>query len=128
MKSPSLKFSTLFLALLCFAFESRSQSMNYHSFKVDIMAGVDPADLGGSVSIQPHYRLSNAFALGVRLDEIGFVTLATAETTSTFAHFNGIFSACPSLEYYLLNHGLRPFIGAGAGFFYVNGATMPDPQ
>jgi hypothetical protein len=95
--------------------------LTYHAFKVDIGLGyaIPTAASGGGTkagatfTIQPHYRLSDDLAIGLRLegaglgyqDELGKTKVSVLE------------SYCATGEYYLASGGARPFVGAGLGFF-----------
>jgi hypothetical protein len=123
-----MKKSFLIFALLGIALSSKAQSNTtaspadtYHAFKFDIGLGYAiPSSASGSgtkagatFTLQPHYRLSDDFAIGLRLegaalgyeDDLGKVKVSILE------------SYCATGEYYLVKGGFRPFFGAGAGFF-----------
>src|ERR1700743_206120 len=66
--------------LLLFAVLAKAQSDNYKAFKVDIQVGyaIPSASSGDggtkagvTFTIHPHYRLSDDFALGLRLEGAG---------------------------------------------------------
>lgn len=110
---------------------SSSSSDEYHKFKVDLTAGyaIPPsnsnsagADIKAGVTfgLEPHYRLIDAIAVGLRIEGAGLAygnTSGSGENTSGSANVSVIYSYCPSFEYYFLNGGFRPFVGAGAGIF-----------
>jgi outer membrane protein W len=116
--------------LFAFAMIANAQSTNYHAFKVDIQVGyADPTGsssdggtkAGATFTIQPHYRVSDDFALGLRLEAagIGYVNKAVSSETKVYLLTSYMLSA----EYYLTENGFRPFIGAGAGLVYQKSAT-----
>lgn len=101
-----------------------AQSTTYHAFKFDIGLGyaIPTANsnggtkAGATFTLQPHYRLSDALALGIRFEgaALGYVDNSA---TSDKAKIHLLESYCATGEYYLMNGGFRPFVGAGAGFF-----------
>ena len=118
-----MKKILLIIAIAGFALTARSQSSEYKPFKVDIGLGYAIPSSGGNstkggvtFTIQPHYRLSDALALGLRLEG---AALGYENTTSSNedVKVSVLASYCATGEYYLSNSGFRPFIGAGAGLF-----------
>jgi hypothetical protein len=93
----------------------------YHAFKFDIGLGYaipsgatgSGTKAGATFTLQPHYRLSDDLAIGLRLEgaalgyqnDLGKTKISLLE------------SYCATGEYYLAKGGFRPFVGAGAGFF-----------
>jgi opacity protein-like surface antigen len=145
-----MKKSFLLFAFLGFALLSKAQSTTaasttaasadtYHAFKFDIGLGYAIPSAAGSgtkagvtFTLQPHYRLSDDLAIGLRLegaalgyeDDLGKTKISLLE------------SYCATGEYYVAKGSFRPFVGAGAGLFdqsslkasngnatLVNGAT-----
>jgi hypothetical protein len=106
------------LAVIC-SFE-KAQSQDYRAFKFDIGLGYAiPSDGSGTeggvtFTLQPHYLLSDEFALGLRIEAaaIGYKDFMT----NNF-NVSALASTCISGEYYLSKRGFRPFIGAGLGLF-----------
>ena len=133
-------------AIVCFSLMARAQSSapssssssEYHAFKVDLTLGYaippsnsstsgDKIKAGVTFGIEPHYRLSDALAIGLRIEGAGLAygnTSGSGENTSGSANVSVIYSYCPSIEYYLLKGGFRPFIGAGAGIFDQGSVTV----
>jgi hypothetical protein len=113
-----MKKLLLFSALIAFAFFANAQSTTYHAFKVDLDLGYagpssGTATAGAAFAIEPHYRLSDDFALGFR-----FEGAALIYKTSEGKNKGSLLSSyCVTGDYYLAQNGFRPFIGAGAGFF-----------
>ena len=116
--------------LIAFAMMANAQSTNYHAFKVDIQVGYaspsgssgDGGTKGGATfTIQPHYRISDDFALGLRLEgaAIGYINKAISSDTKVYLLTSYMLTA----EYYFTNNGFRPFIGAGAGLVYQRSAS-----
>lgn len=120
-----MKKSLLLLALVGFATTLKAQSVNYHAFKVDIglgyaipseSSGTDGTKAGVTFTIQPHYRLSDDLALGLRFE--GAALGDKNETDGdTHVHVSVLTSYCATGEYYFTPGGVRPFVGAGLGFF-----------
>jgi outer membrane protein X len=120
-----MKKSLLLLALVGFTATLKAQSVNYHAFKVDIglgyaipseSSGTDGTKAGVTFTIHPHYRLSDDLALGLRIE--GAALGDKNETDGdTKVDISVLTSYCATGEYYLTAQGIRPFVGAGLGFF-----------
>ncbi|MBS1524712.1 MAG: hypothetical protein JST19_03620, partial [Bacteroidetes bacterium] len=109
-----------------------SSSSKFHKFKVDITLGyaIPPSNsnvtnanikAGAEFVVEPHYRVSDAVAIGFRMAGAGLAygnTSGSGTGTSGSANVSVIYSWCPSLDFYLMNGGFRPFIGGGAGLYY----------
>jgi hypothetical protein len=119
-----MKKLLLFSALIGFAFLAKAQSTTsttsttYKAFKVDIGLGYagpssGTAEAGAAFSIEPHYRLSDDFALGLRLEGAALIYKRSDGSTKGSL----LTSYCPSGDYYLSNNSFRPFVGAGLGIF-----------
>ncbi len=116
----------LLLTLVGFAVLANAQSTTFHAFKVDLTFGYAiPQSTGGSsatvkagatFTIEPHYRITDALAVGLRIEGAGLGYENTNQDNAT-VHVSILTSYCPTLEYYLMNGGFRPFLGAGAGVF-----------
>ncbi|MBS1521832.1 MAG: outer membrane beta-barrel protein [Bacteroidetes bacterium] len=124
-----MKKLLLLPVLFAFALMANAQSTNYHAFKFDIQLGyADPSGSSGSggtkagvtVTLQPHYRVSDDFALGLRLEAaaIGYVNKAVSSDTKVYLLTSYFLTA----EYYFTDSGFRPFIGAGTGLVYQRSA------
>ena len=75
------------------SFTAKSQSENFHNFKVDLSLGyASPANTsnngsgGISFTTHPHYRLSDEFAVGLRLESalLGYAT-STYDAASNYS-------------------------------------------
>jgi len=103
---------------------SSASSSTYRAFKVDIDLGyaIPSASTGGgtkggvTVTVEPHYRLSDALAVGFRFEGAGLGYKDNNATTDK-VHVSLLTSYAPTIEYYFMDGGFRPFGGAGAGIF-----------
>ncbi len=125
-----MKKILLIIAIAGFALTARSQSSEYKAFKFDIGLGYAIPSKGGnatkggvSFTLQPHYRLSDAFAVGLRLEGAALAYVKSS-STSEDDEISVLGSYCATGEYYLSNSGFRPFIGAGAGLFTQEALTI----
>ena len=123
-----MKKLALLSTLIAGSLLSRAQSTTYHAFKVDIdlgyaipssgSGGSNSVKAGATFSIEPHYRLSDDFAIGLRLEA---AALGYASQNSSGGYDNAKISAlasyCATADYYLMDGGFRPFVGGGVGFF-----------
>jgi hypothetical protein len=119
-----MKKLLLFSALIGAAFLANAQSTTYKAFKVDIDLGYagpssGTATAGAAFTIEPHYRLSDDFALGLRFQGAALVYKTSAGNNKGSL----LTSYCASGDYYLAKEGFRPFIGAGAGLFQQESVT-----
>lgn len=114
-----MKKLLLLTALVAFAFLANAQT--YKAFKVDIDFGYAiPSSSGGTkaganFTIEPHYRLSDAFALGLRLEGTALAYQNGVSSDDTKVSLLTSYSLTG--DFYLANGGFRPFIGGGAGLF-----------
>lgn len=122
MKKLLLITAFLGLALLSKAQSTTTSSADtYHAFKFDIGLGYaipsgatgSGTKAGATFTLQPHYRLSDDLAIGLRLEGAGLgYQDETGKTKVSLLE-----SYCATGEYYLIKGGFRPFLGAGLGFF-----------
>jgi hypothetical protein len=119
-----MKKLLLLAALIAPAFFAKAQSSTYRAFKVDLdlgyaipSSGTGTGTKGGvTVTVEPHYRLSDDIALGFRFEGAALGYPENDGTTNK-THFALLTSYCPTFEYYFSKDGFRPFAGAGAGIF-----------
>lgn len=115
-------------ALIALAVLAKAQSQDFHAFKFDIGFGYAiPLDASGSgtqagatFTLQPHYRLSDNFALGLRMEA---ALIGYKDNTTGNINVSALASGCLSGEFYLSKRGFRPFIGAGIGMFDQESAS-----
>lgn len=119
-----MKKLLLLIILISFSVLAKAQSSTYRAFKVDITFGYaipsassgEGIKAGATFTIEPHYRLSDAVAVGFRAEGAA-LAFETGTGDNSDAKVSVLASYCPTLEYYLAKGGFRPLIGAGAGIF-----------
>ncbi|MEO6851694.1 MAG: outer membrane beta-barrel protein [Mucilaginibacter sp.] len=127
-----MKKIILLSAFMCFCVFAIAQSSTYKAFKVDIGFGyADPTGQTGSgvkagvtFTLEPHYRLSDAISVGLRIEGAGLGYEDNANSDNSSVKVSILTSYCPTFEYYFMNGGFRPFIGAGAGIFSQQSTTV----
>jgi len=134
MKKLFLLFSLVGLTALANAQSTTTPSSSeskFHKFKVDLTLGYaippsnsntagDKIKAGATFVLEPHYRVADAVAIGLRIEGAALAygnTSGSGTGTSGSANVSAIYSYCPSIDIYLMNGGFRPFIGGGAGIF-----------
>jgi hypothetical protein len=108
----------------------KAQSTTYHDFKVDIGIGYaiptvsndGGTKAGATFTIEPQYRLSDDFSLGLRLEGAGLGYKDDQDKIKVSL----LESYCATGEYYLTKDGVRPFVGAGVGFFNQSSLKASD--
>jgi hypothetical protein len=109
----------LLLFAVLIGFGGLAKAQDYGVFKVDLGLGYAQPSSGGGTkagaefTVEPHYRLSDDFAVGVRIE---IAAIGREDSQGNF-NFAALGSYCATGEYYLMNGGFRPFIGAGVGLF-----------
>lgn len=125
-----MKKLLLFASLIGAAFFANAQSTTYKAFKVDVDFGYaipssgsgNGVKAGATFTVEPHYRLSDDLALGLRFEGAGLGYQDINGTTNK-THVSLLISYCPTIEYYFMKGGFRPFGGAGAGIFTQQSVT-----
>jgi opacity protein-like surface antigen len=116
-----MKKLLLLLPFIAFSYLAQAQSTDFHAFKVDIGFGYaipsngNGVKAGATFDLEPHYRISDEFAVGLRI-EGAVLGYQDNEADNTYS-FSALTSYALTGEYYFMNDGFRPFIGAGVGFF-----------
>jgi outer membrane protein W len=116
---------------------SSSSDSKFHKFKVDLTFGYAIPPSGGTeaagtikagvaFTLEPHYRITDALAIGLRIEGAGLGYGNTNDGENSDVHVKVLSSYCPSIEYYLSGGGFRPFIGAGAGIFSQQSADVNE--
>lgn len=118
------------LAFVCMAsFSVQAQDREFKSFKFDIALGLAMPTNGTGTkagvlfAIQPHYRVNDNFALGLRLEGAGIGYVYNDINGNQNVDVSVIGSGCVSGEIYLSKNRFRPFIGGGIGVFNSQGAS-----
>lgn len=115
-----MKKLLLFAALVIVSFLASAQSTTYKTFKVDVDFGYAiPSDgtgtkAGATFTIEPHYRVADAFAIGLRFEG---AALGYENTVDKNAKVSLLTSYCATAEYYFTKSGFRPFVSGGLGLF-----------
>ncbi len=82
---------------------------------------------GGLIAIEPRYSLINKTGIGLRLETTVvkrvYVTKGSSGNYSGETELKGPRSALATINYQL-SRGIRPYIGLGAGLFYIAGTTV----
>jgi len=116
---------------------ANAQSSTYHAFKVDVdfgyaipssgSTGSNGVKAGATFTIEPHYRLSDDFAVGLRMEgaALGYEAKDSQGNLGN-AKVSVLGSYCATAEYYLMDGGFRPFVGAGVGLFTQASAVIDD--
>ena len=98
------------------------QTATYKAFKVDFDLGYaipsngSGTKAGATFTIEPHYRLSDAFAIGFRFEGAG-LGYEYNDGTNNKVKVSLLTSYCLSGDYYLTKSSFRAFVGGGAGLF-----------
>src|ERR1700733_5544765 len=117
-----MKKLLLLSALTSFTYLANAQSKSYKAFKVDLDFGYAiPSDgtgtkAGATFTIEPHYRLSDAFALGLRFEGAGLGYESDNGTTEKIK-VSLLTSYCLTGDYYFTKSSFRAFAGGGLGIF-----------
>ena len=120
----------LVAALICATLLTKAQSTTYHDFKFDVDLGYAiPSSGSGSgtkagvtFTLEPHYRLSDDIAIGLRLEGAGLGYEDAEDKTKVSL----LESYCVTGNYYFSNNSFRPFVGAGAGLFNQSSLKSSD--
>ena len=112
------KLSLLLFTLVTMALTGLVQAQNYKKFKVGLGLGpaLDNGDFLILGAIEPAYRITDAWAIGLRVESaplIGYVGSASANTLTSYTL---------NAQFYFSEGKLRPFVGLGAGT-YLRGST-----
>lgn len=116
MKTKSI-FTLLVLALMAGSISAQ----DFKAFKFGICLGfAKPAGAGSSggvlLDVEPAYRLSDDFALGLRVQT---AFMARVDPSGLSAGISGQNSYVLNGQYYLADGGFRPVVGLGVGLFQV---------
>ncbi|HYK77872.1 MAG TPA: hypothetical protein VEV16_12915 [Daejeonella sp.] len=121
----------LFLAAMIVG-TSAVYAQNYKAFKVDVGFGYaipSGGEKGGTkagltFTVEPHYRLSDDLALGLRFEGAALGRASNMNGIDADVKISALNSYSATGEYYLNKTGFRPFVGAGVGLFNSASVTM----
>ncbi len=129
-----MKKSLLLLAIFAIAGSTVYAQHAYKRFRVDLGVGYnistdDSYTGGGSISLEPKFALSPAFALGFRAEFSIVDSDLSADIDPAYANVSGGVtyksSYLATLDWYILPHtAIRPFVGGGVGAFVVPSRTF----
>ena len=128
-----MKKLLLLVVLVCASVWANAQATTYSQvykvFKVDVGLGYAiPSDGSGTkagvtFTVEPHYRITDDLAVGLRFEGAG---IGYVDQFNDKAKVSLLTSYCPTLEYYFMDEGFRPFVGAGAGLFTQKAIAESD--
>lgn len=108
-----------------------ASAQTYKPIKVDVSLGYAiPANGGEGVNggltftIEPHYRLSDEIAVGLRFEGAALARVNDTGGEDSDAEVSLLSSYSVTGDYYLGSTGFRPFVGAGMGFFKSASITL----
>jgi|SRR5690554_5105996 len=128
----SKKIKSTITLFVFFIITSLVHSQNYKPFKVDVLLGYAiPKSEGNAVkagvvfTLEPHYRLSDALAVGLRLEgaALAYSSLGSAGGK---AEISVMTSYSLTGDYYFRDQGFRPFAGAGLGIFRSSALKLDE--
>lgn len=120
----TLTFLLVLLATqLAFAQEEKTGTRIFRKFKTDVSIGIaipqGSGIKGGLIFvIEPKYAVLDQLSLGLRLEG---ATLANVAAGGGRGEVRGLYSYLATGDYYFSNNKFRPFAGAGAGIFTLEG-------
>jgi outer membrane protein X len=124
----------LFAIVIGFSVAAKAQSATYHNFKVDIgigyaipseSSGTNGTKAGVTFTVQPHYRLSDDLAVGLRFEGAALGD-KNENDGGNHVKISVLVSYCATGEYYFTQKGIRPFVGAGLGIFTQSASLDSD--
>jgi outer membrane protein X len=131
MKKP---FTLAVLITVAFLTNAQTEKTRmYKPFKVDISAGFalplggEGTKAGGVFAIEPKYAIVDAFALGFRLEGAALARVVSSNGVDYTGDAVANASYLLTGDFYLSNHNMRPFVGAGTGSFEIAAADINQP-
>jgi hypothetical protein len=116
-----------------FMFSAAVQAQEFKPFKVGLGVGYAmPAGEGSGggvlLYLEPMYRLSDEFAVGLRMESALVAKASFDPNTGEMGDMkiSGLGSYTLSGQYYFSNGGFRPFVGAGTGLYRIASVTVTD--
>jgi len=104
------------ICLISLTISGTAISQDYKTFRVGLGFGVailSDGLAGGSITLEPAYRINNDLAIGLNIEGALFGFLDEAEILGSCT-LNG--------QYYLSDNAFRPFIGSGLGLYRYGNA------
>jgi len=121
----------LLSAALLFAGIFIASAQTYKPVKVDVGLGYAIPTNGGegvnggiTFTVEPHYRLSDEIAVGLRFEGAALARVNDTGDEDSDAEVSILSSYSVTGDYYLGSSGFRPFVGAGMGFFRSASITL----
>lgn len=103
---------------------------DYRPFKVDVgmlLGEVNEHSVGlVAPYIEPKYNISNSLSVGLRMEYVFYTKDDFIEYNPKNPYFSDFdadgwtFSMVATSDYYFNNHFIRPFVGVGAGVYYMH--------
>ncbi len=130
-----MKRLALAVLALALAAPAARASESYKPFKFDVTlygayASGDANAWGGGFALEPKWLVLDQLAVGVRFEEAIFVTAdmsVPANDTQQVSVSQGVRAVTTVLakaDFYLTTSAVRPFVGLGAGYFRIGGASQ----
>lgn len=126
-----MKRFLLSLALVFFTGVFIASAQTYKPIKVDVGLGYAIPTKGGegvnggiTFTVEPHYRLSDEIAVGLRFEGAALARVNNTGDEDSDAEVSVLSSYSVTGDYYLGSSGFRPFVGAGMGFFKSASITL----
>lgn len=118
------------LFALAMLFTVAANAQEFKKFKVGVGAGYAVPSGSGAKggllwTVEPSYRVSDALALGLRIEGAVLVR-GFSEDLGDELDFDiaGITSYTVNAQYYLSNNSFRPFVGAGLGMYSLAAVSL----
>jgi hypothetical protein len=117
------------LASLALAFPALA-SEHYQPVRVELVlvGAYGPGDIstyGGGLAVEPKINATDQLALGLRLEAVGMASesVYTASGVTTSLSGRGVIAFLAKGDLYLTTSSTRPFLGFGAGLYWMGSAT-----
>ncbi len=123
------------LALLALGAPAARASESFRPFRMDVTAygayaAADSNAWGGGLALEPKFMVLDQLAVGLRVEEAVFVTAdmnVPANDTQQVSVSQGVRAATTVLakaDFFLTTSAVRPFVGLGAGYYRIGGASQ----
>jgi outer membrane protein W len=120
------KITTVVCLMMIVALSASAQE--YKKFRVGVGLGYampSGSGAGGGLAftVEPGYRVNDKIIANLRL-ESALIVRGTVDETSASFDIAGIGSYTLNGQYYLMEGGFRPYVGAGLGLFNIAAASV----